>query len=328
MSSMTTPIKLGYFGKVPSRGDFIKATDNSPLISLLDQWLAQTMDMLSADPRWKLIYDGMRPLHFVFMGPRSKRAIAGHLCASTDMAQRRFPFLSMATMDVDHPVNFVKRSPMVLSRLWTRLEQHTAQVLSAPDPALALQTLAATTVELELNTTGYDAAFSDFLDMQTIAGLDALLAQSGFTGNVRQLVLALGILLQPVMASGSSRLEKSLVLPLPSDAMYRPLVASFWMHLIAPFLQRADFELALFLASVHGKPSMVLGFSGASARTLHAIIDPTAGDEQHITLDAADWIEEQLAGDYGASKLSSYLALPNLSLKSAHDSFCEAFIGA
>lgn len=328
MSSAATPTKVGYFGKLPSRGDFVKAADNSALIGLLDDWLAQSMELLSVDPRWKIIYDAVPPLHFVFMGPRSKRAVAGHLRASTDQAQRRFPFLTMGTMDIEDPSAFVKRSPLILSRLWARLESLTASATSSQDPAASLQSLAAATVDLELNTAGYDAAFADFLEMQTIGALDSLLARSGFAGNARQLILALGLLLQPVMASSSSRLDKSLILPLPSDPIYRPLVATFWMHLIVPFLQRADFELALFLTQIHGNPSMVLGFGGASARTLHAVLDPQVGSEQHIAFDSADWIEEQLVADYGLKKLSSYLSLPNLSLKSAHDSFREAFLGA
>ena len=328
MSTAATPTKVGYFGKLPSRGDFVKAADNSALIGLLDDWLAQSMELLSVDPRWKIIYDAVPPLHFVFMGPRSKRAVAGHLRASTDQAQRRFPFLTMGTMDIEDPSAFVKRSPLILSRLWTRLESLTASATSSQDPAASLQSLATATVDLELNTAGYDAAFADFLEMQTIGALDSLLARSGFAGNARQLILALGLLLQPVMASSSSRLDKSLILPLPSDPIYRPLVATFWMHLIVPFLQRADFELALFLTQIHGNPSMVLGFGGASARTLHAVLDPQVGSEQHIAFDSADWIEEQLVADYGLKKLSSYLSLPNLSLKSAHDSFREAFLGA
>ena len=85
------------------------------------------------------------------------------------------------------------------------------------------------------------------------------------------------MLLQPVLASSSSRLEKSLVLPLPTDPMYRNLVAAFWMHLITPFLARADFELALFVTRIEQRPALVLGFSGASAQTLQAIMDPHRG---------------------------------------------------
>jgi type VI secretion system protein ImpM len=328
MSGSATPTKVGYFGKLPSRGDFVKAADNSALIGLLDDWLAQSMELLSVDPRWKIIYDAVPPIHFVFMGPRSKRAIAGHLRASTDQAKRRFPFLTMGTMEVEDPSAFVKRSPLILSRLWTRLEFLTTNATSSEDPAASLQTLANATVDLELNNSGYDAAFADFLEMQTIGALDMLLQQSGFTGSTRRLILALGLLLQPVMASSSSRLDKSLVLPLPNDAIYRPLIATFWMHLITPFLQRADFELALFLTPIHGNLNMVLGFGGASARTLHAVLDPQVGAEQHISFDDADWIEDQLESDYGMKKLSSYLSLPNLSLKAAYDLFREAFMGA
>ena len=325
--SRATPIAVGYFGKIPSRGDFVKASDNPALINMLDAWLANAMDLLSADARWKLTYDVLAPLHFAFIGPRRSRAIAGHIVASSDQSSRRFPFLMMSTLDVGDAAGFVPNSPLVLSRLWNRLEATTAGVLAAPEPAGALQAAAASTIDLDLSSAAYDAAFNDFLELQTVGALEALLVQSGFHGTVRQVLLALGLLLQPVMASSSSRLEKSLVLPLPSDPMYRNLVGAFWMHLITPFLMRADFELALFITRLEDKPVMVLGFSGASAMTLHAIMEPQAALERHIGFEELDWVEEQVDTDYGIKKVSTYLAQPNLSLKSACDSLRAAFIG-
>ena len=325
--SRATPIAVGYFGKIPSRGDFVKASDNPALINMLDAWLANAMDLLSADARWKLTYDVLAPLHFAFIGPRRSRAIAGHIVASSDQSSRRFPFLMMSTLDVGDAAGFVPNSPLVLSRLWNRLEATTASVLAAPEPAGALQAAAASTIDLDLSSAAYDAAFNDFLELQTVGALEALLAQSGFHGTVRQVLLALGLLLQPVMASSSSRLEKSLVLPLPSDPMYRNLVGAFWMHLITPFLMRADFELSLFTTRLGGRPALVLGFSGASALTLQAIMDPQAGLEHHIAFDELDWVEEQVDADYAIKKVSTYLAQPNLSLKSACDSVRAAFIG-
>ncbi|TCV81091.1 type VI secretion system-associated protein TagF [Sulfurirhabdus autotrophica] len=327
MSNMSTQTRIGYFGKIPARGDFIKATDNMPLIHVLDDWLAQAMELLSHDPRWKITYDAVQPFHFAFIGPRSNRAIAGHLVASNDQANRRFPFLTMSTMEIEDSSRFVASSPMMLSRLWNRLETQTVNVLSADDPTPMLQNLSTTPVNLELDATAYEAAFTDFLEFQTMGVLGEMLAHSGFKGSPRQLMLALGLLLQPVMASSSSRLDKSLILPLPVDPMYRYLVAAFWMHLITPFLMRADFELSLFFAQIEAKPSMIMGFSGASARTLHAIMDPLFGLEHHISFDNTEWVEEQINTDYGMKKLSAYLAQPNLSLKSAHDSFHETFIG-
>jgi type VI secretion system protein ImpM len=325
--SRPSPSHIGFFGKIPSRADFVKASDNPALLKVLDDWLARTMDLLSADARWKLAYDALPVLNFAFIGPRRGRAIAGHITASSDQSNRRFPFLMMSTMDVAEPAQFVCNSPLVLSRLWNRLENLSNDVLSAADPTVPLQVAATSTIELDLASAAYGAAFTDFLEMQSVGALDALLAHSGFGGSVRQVLLALGLLLQPVMASTSSRLEKSLVLPLPSDPLYRNLVGAFWMHLITPFLARADFELALLVTRLGGRTALVLGFSGASSRTLHAVMDVQAGAEHHITFDDSTWVEDQIDTDYAVKKLSSYLAQPNLSLKSAHDSFRAAFLG-
>ncbi|MFP5390532.1 MAG: type VI secretion system-associated protein TagF [Gammaproteobacteria bacterium] len=327
MTRTSTPTPVGYFGKIPSRGDFVKGSDNPALVKVLDDWLAKAMDLMSADARWKLHYDSIAPLHFAFIGPRRRHAVAGHIVASSDQSNRRFPFLMMSTMEVPEPGAFVPDAPLVLSRLWNRLEALSTAVISATDATIPLQTAASQVIDLDLRTSAYDAAFADFLDMQTVGALDALLAQSGYPGTVRQVLLALGLLLQPVLASSSGRLEKSLVLPLPGDPMYRNLVAAFWMHLITPFLARADFELALFVTRIEQRPALVLGFSGASAQTLQAIMDPQAALERHITFDDLEWVEDQVDDDYAIKKLSTYLAQANLSLKSALDSLCTAFIG-
>ncbi len=327
MSMTATQAKVGYFGKIPSRGDFIKAADNIPLIEVLDNWLAQTMALLAADPRWKIGYDEAQPIDFAFIGPRKKRAIAGHIIASSDMAQRRFPFLTMSAMEIENPAQFVSSSPIILSRLWNRLALQGVDIVSAQDPSIPLQNLSSARIDLELRSTAYEAAFDDFLQMQTLGAMDDMLAQAGFKGNTRQLILALGLLLQPVMSSNTSRLEKSLVLPLPSDPMYRYLVAAFWMHMITPFLLKTDFELALFFAHLHQQPVMVLGFSGASAQTLQAILDPQVSAEHHIEFNNNQWVEDQVNTDHALNKLSSYLIQPKLSLKAALESFHTIFIG-
>jgi type VI secretion system protein ImpM len=318
---------IGYFGKIPSRGDFVKASDNPALLKILDDWLAQAMDLMSFDARWKISYDAVAPLHFAFIGPRRRRAIAGHIVASSDQSKRRFPFLMMSTMDVDDPASFVPNSPLLLARLWNRLESLSSDVLSATDASAPLLAVSNHVIDLDLRASAYDAAFADFLELQTVGSLGAMLAQAGFTGSVRQVLLALGMLLQPVLASGSSRLEKNLVLPLPTDPMYRNLVAAFWMHLITPFLARADFELSLFVTRIQDQLSLVIGFSGASAQTLQAIMDPQSGREHHITFDELSWVDDQIDADYAIMKASTYLAQANLSLTSARDAIRAAFIG-
>lgn len=328
MTSAAHETVIGYFGKVPSRDDFIKAAAYPALIEALDAWLAQGMELLAADPNWKRHYDSFTPAHFAFLGPRNPRAIAGHLVASRDQAGRRFPFIAVGAMHGECPATFTRYSPMVLSRLWTRLEAQTDCALSAKDASEPLHVLAANRIALDTNAGGYDAAFEDFLDMQTVGSTATLLSHAGFPGSLRQLMLALGLLLQPVLASLSSRLEKCLLLPLPVDPLYRYLVATYWMHLVTPFLERADFELSLLLLTRRESgPAMLIGFNGASARMLHAAIDPQGAADHRITFDDADWVEDRLRQTYDVSKLSAYLSEPALSLKAARTAFLETFLG-
>jgi type VI secretion system protein ImpM len=314
--------RIGYFGKLPARSDFIKAADNLALVNLLDGWLAEVMNVLSADPRWKLNYDAMPPLHFAFVGTRSRRAIAGHLSSSSDSSMRRYPFLCMSAIDVDAPAAFVRRSPLALAPLWEELDLLAADVWDADDPEAPLLALCGARVEIDPADAQHEKIFVDFLDRHTIGALEAMLG----TDSMRRTILAVGLLLQPVRRSGAERLDKSLVLPLPLSSRQRHFVAAFWLDLIVPFLQQADFELSLFFADLRGQPSLVIGFCGAAPETLAAIIDPRSAAEQQISFDYAGWVDELIAGDARVQKLSAYLEQGQLSLRSVQALFHETFV--
>jgi type VI secretion system protein ImpM len=307
--------RIGYFGKIPSRRDFIKAADDVPLMGVLDQWLAQVMSQLPQDPRWKINYDAMLPLRFAFVGPRRKHAIAGHIVASQDQSGRRFPFLLMQRIDVPDGVDFTGYSPVILAPLWRATAGMAQQVMQAADPETILQSIPDTPVELDMQARE-PAGSVDALS-QLLLGID-----------VKQLMLALGLLLQPVMRSGASQLDRSLQLPLPVDPTLQAEVAAYWMSLIVPFLHRTDFELALFLTQRDGRPLLVVGFNGASAQTLQAIIDPILGAEQHVDFADTSWVAEQLAIDIDVRALASFLDQPGLSLTLARTLFHQSFIGA
>ena len=318
-------VRLGYFGKIPARGDFIKACDNHALVQLLDDWLAQVMNALTAEPRWKLNYDALPPLRFAFVGTRSRRAIAGRLEASSDQSQRRFPFMAMGVLDIDDAGGFVACCPLVLAPLWQRVEQLSQGIVASAEPGPALLAPAGNVVEIDAAGAGHAAQLAVFLQAQTVHSLQAMLATPAFPVTVRELLLGLGLLLRPVRQSGQPRLEKSLVLPLPQDAAQRALVASFWLHLLLPFLRQADFELALFFAHVDEAPVLVIGFCGADPHGLHALIDPQAASDRLIVFDQLDWVEGQLGQDAALRQLSACLQQGQLSLRSACAMFADTF---
>jgi len=312
--------RIGYFGKIPARSDFVKVAHDIAAMGMLDDWLAQVMTRLPSDARWKINYDAMAPVSFAFVGPARRYAVAGHLVASHDQPGRRFPFLMMRTLDVADPAAFVSRCPLAFGPLWEFFETMAPKVLGDRDPAPHLQAISEATVALGES----DAALAAFLSGGTISSLGTLLEG----GQANRLILALGMLLQPVMHSKPSQLHKSLVLPLPEDPVARYLVAAFWLELAVPFLRRVTFDLALFVTRQEGKPVLVVGFCGAVAETLRAIIDPLVGLEQQVRFSDTGWIDEQLGIDIDVRALASYLEQPQLPLKMARELFLKTFIGA
>ena len=326
--TQTMTVAVGYFGKVPSRGDFVRTADNQQLMALLDRWAGSTLEQLSRNPDWKRLYDQAPALHFAFLGSRSRLVVCGHLLPSHDASQRRFPLLSAVRTEVANPLGFIGRSPMALNRVWTGLSRLSREAASAEDAADALKAMGDTRYELTVDPAAHAAPFDDFLETQTIRSLQRLLHGSGHARlQLRHALPALGLLLRPVLTGAGVTIDKGLALPLPADPLYRPLAAAFWLDLVSGFLARGDFELAALVSDEHA-PRMILGFNGADHDTLRAAIDPQAADEHLIRIEGAEWVEDQLAADYALNKLASYVDRDDLSLKSARAIFSETFLGA
>ncbi|WP_262054380.1 type VI secretion system-associated protein TagF, partial [Burkholderia thailandensis] len=265
-----------------------------------------------------------------FLGSKSRLAIAGHMIASHDASNRRFPFLAATALEVERPLTFLARSPLAFARLWSRAAAQMQSLLGPQEPPGALQALGDTQVPIDTGGPGsaHDGTFNDFVEHQTLFGLEQMLLASGHPVKLRGAMLALGSLLRPVMQSGTSHIERGLTLPLPTDPFYRSLVAAFWLELVAPFVSRADFELAIFIGTIAERERLIIGFNGASAKTLHSVVDPQTYAEHNIDIDDPEWIDAHAQNDHGISKLVSYLEQPQLSLRVGIDTFREAFTGA
>ena len=124
---------LMYFGKLPCRGDFIRSSQHASLLDTLDRWQSQSMERLSQDPRWKLIYDAAPAMQFAVLGNKSSVGLAGTWLASQDASGRRFPFILSAAFDLPDPQGFVSISPIALNRLWAKLDQNTRLAYGASD---------------------------------------------------------------------------------------------------------------------------------------------------------------------------------------------------
>lgn len=324
---MSAAAQALYFGKLPSRGDFVRSSAGSALIHSIDQWMSQTLELLAEDTRWKIVYDAASPVHFAILGTQSNAGLVGHMVASQDASGRRFPFVLAASFEVGEPLQFLPYSPQALSPLWGRLDSQVRVAQQASD-FTEVQDQLLGPLDVEMQTTTLRESYKAFAQQLTIERLEASLTAAGAAPvSFRQTALALGLLLQPVLSQGHADLNKGLLLPLPRDPMQLPHVLTMWVDLISRFFARTSAETAIFV-TMHGpQPVLVMGFHGASPLTLRSVLDSDASRNDNVTVTDAEWVEDWIGSDYGLRKLSNHLRDPSLSLAAAVDLFRETFLG-
>ncbi len=326
--TLTPSTSATCFGKLPSRGDFVKGPSQHALIGMLDKWLSSTMESLSDDPRWKTAYDEAPAIDFAFVGARSRVSIVGHLRPSQDASGRRFPFLTAATIERDDVLMF-RCGPAGLSRSFGHLRSVARAALSGEELPLLLAELAELNCGADFSLALDADPLGHFVRRTSIASFAGMISPEVSGNAIRRIILAIGVLMRPILASGGSPIEKALVLPLPDDERYRNLAASLWLYLVTAFLRKTTCELQLLIARSAQGARLVIGFNGASPRTLLTVMSPHTAPEQAIVLDDPEWIEEHpsLTDDYGVAKLSTYLHQGGTTLEAAVNTFREVFLG-
>lgn len=319
----------GYFGKLPARGDFMKGGSSAPIIAKLDRWVSDCMNILADDPRWRIDFDNMPPVHFAFVAAHTPIAVAGHLQPSHDASHRRFPFLVATSVEAGE-ISVLETAPAAFGNLWKLFEIAVHAAKSSSDPCTDLRALALLDVPGEIGETarGYDR--NNDLAPRTVGDADRVLDPTGTAGRFRRIVLALGLLLSPTLESGRYRaIDKSIGLPLPDEAAGREQLASIWQRLIAGFVSGSHREMQILQTVSAKRPVFIAGFNGPSPHPLAAAISPRVAAYALVSLDDPQWVEDQPALRAGRrlTKLSSYLADPATPIPIVLETFREVFLG-
>jgi len=316
------------FGKVPTRGDFVKGNAQHQLIGTLDRWVSLSMEQLSEDPRWKTAYDNAPSVDFVFVGPRSRISVVGHLKPSQDSSGRRFPFITATTVERDDSLMF-RCAPAGLGRSFSMLASIATAAVSGADVGQIFADLEQVNCASDFNIAQQADPLGNFVRRTSLEALGEILAPPQSANRVRRIILALGILMRPALDLDSVSINKEIVFPLPADERYRNLVAGLWLYLVSAFLRKTSVELQLVIARQSDASRLVVGFNGASPNTLISLVFPEANAENTISLDDPEWIDDHpdLTSYYGLGKLSAYMAQPATTLESAINTFREVFFG-
>ncbi|MFN4326672.1 MAG: type VI secretion system-associated protein TagF [Azonexus sp.] len=315
------------FGKIPSRGDFIKGNGQHQLIGVLDRWVSQGMERLSEDPRWKTAYDSACGVDFAFVGARSRLSVAGHLRPSVDSSGRRFPLIVAATIERDDALMF-RCAPAGLAHCFGVLAAIAESGTQGAEASEIMADLDTVDCAADFETAMGSDPLGNFVRRNSLDSLASLIGAPSIDA-VRRIILGIGLLMRPALGQGHIAIDKEIVLPLPADERNRNLVAAFWLYLLTAFLRRTLVELQLIVERRARHPRLIIGFNGSSPATLVAALSPDSAADRLISLFDPEWVEEQsaLIDDYGIAKLSSYLAQPHISLEQAISTFREVFLG-
>ncbi|MDO6384662.1 MULTISPECIES: type VI secretion system-associated protein TagF [unclassified Uliginosibacterium] len=319
---------LIHFGKLPSRGDFIRSHNGSAVINTLDSWISASLAQLAVDADWKRHFDALPAILFTFLGSRSPNVLLGRMISSEDSSGRRFPFLVAGSLRSETPLSFLPCLPLAMKQSWEEMERLLDDARQASDISEALARIEVTPLRVPADLAELEAERKGLMLDLSIGQLEAQLHAAGNPGLLRYSVIALGLLLSPLLSGSSAAASKGLALPLPEDKQQAGPAAVFWLSLVAPFLARGDHEISLMRTHLQGRPQLILGFSGASALGLEAIFNPARSFEANIDLCDAEWVEDYIASEYALTKLSTYLEHPDLSLAQAITTFGEVFLGA
>ncbi|MEN6668941.1 type VI secretion system-associated protein TagF [Psychrobacter sp. B38] len=319
-------LPLVYFGKLPARGDFIRARAHIDVTNAIDEWVSQALAISNDIFNERLIdkqdTNSLTFLNFSHVDTRSNEVITGVLVPSHDSGDRNYPLIGFGVQHLDKPKNWMNYLPVKSSNLWDDTYETLSAAKSQADSTQVMEYLNHS--QLSVNTSA-STHYYDFINTATLHDI-AILMDIDKSQLIQQ-IIATGLLFLPTFAKGFHGLNKTICWSLTSDRASAIYMATFWHDLISGFYQPHQLYLNTYIYRIANSYRLLLSFSKPDGRILEQISTNEAHySEDWVVIANSDWTKSYIDEDIGLTRFNQILLQDNLYLYDARQLFKKTFL--
>ncbi|MGO2301279.1 MULTISPECIES: type VI secretion system-associated protein TagF [unclassified Psychrobacter] len=319
-------LPLVYFGKLPARGDFVRARTHIPESNAIDEWVSKALvssETLFSDRLVdRTTTNKTAFLNFSHVNTTSNEIITGVLIPSHDSSYRNYPIIGFGVQYVDKPKSWMNYLPIKSAAIWEDTHEILSIAKSKTDNAELMDYLNHSQITINNNASTH---YYDFINTSTLQDI-AILMNIDKSQLIQQ-IIATGLLFLPTFAKGFQGLNKVICWSLTSDRENSIHMATFWHDLISGFYQPHQLYLNTYLYRVSNCYRLLLSFTKPDGHILSQISESEDSyPEDWVVISHSDWTQGYIDEDIGLTRFNKVLLQDNLYLYDTRQLFKKTFL--